>query len=171
MATVDLMAAANFDENDLMANRQGHMSDNQIARLQRRQLRSIVIYGILISAGLGGLLVLILEAIHEQLSSSGVGRVLIFAIVLSGLIAYALYQWRQLRGDIVKGIVASARGEASLRLVGTRNLSYIFRLDKDNFEISRKLYKCISRGSSTRFTMHRTQDRYCLSSGYTIKLS
>jgi hypothetical protein len=151
MLSDELMAAAKFDENDLIVNRQGHLSEKQKAKLQRDQLKFMLFAGILIGVSLSSFLALGLDVIRNQQQGEKIAGVFILTVVALALIALSIEKWRQLSADLSKDAVASVNGKASLRLIPRgRNLTYRLRVNDVKFDTPWKIYRCIERGKLYR---------------------
>ena len=151
MSSVELMAAAKFDESDLIINRQGYLSEKQQVKLRRDQLKFMLFAGILVAGCLWGFLSLGIDISAGQPSTGKIAGLAVLATVALIFIVYAREKWRYLSQDLAKDVVASVSGKASLRLIPEgRNLTYRLKVNDVKLDTSWKIYRCIERGKLYR---------------------
>lgn len=142
-----LATALKFNDNDLMANRDGYMTKEQRVRLRRiglsRYLPSAfgsIVFGIAFFL----CLLLLLTGLRD-------GQLLfllsIFGFMSVWLAGYAYVHWRKFKADLEKGNVAMAAGQIRLNIYGFGNrIGFSVGIEKQSFGVKRRILLAFKNG-------------------------
>jgi hypothetical protein len=128
------MAGLTFTQEDLVANREGHLTEGQRAQLRFALLRDSFLYGLLALLPLGGFVVVLSGSAEHPVNGT---MLAIFAILFGLLVIFIANLIRLTLADLA-GVVKVATGQAALYDSGRglRSLS----IGQQNFQISRQIY-------------------------------
>lgn len=139
----DLMQALDFSEDELAVNRAGHLSDEQLYRMnvRRRRLLAMLVLGFIAFAFLAT--VFIFFGQRDQaviLSFSGVIITVLNAVYVGFIGRYLV----RLSGDIASDRVASLTGpvERVIRPNGQVN-NYILRIENMDFSVKKEIFAAV----------------------------
>ncbi|MEM9953720.1 MAG: hypothetical protein AAF846_19075 [Chloroflexota bacterium] len=140
-STTQLMQPLQFDQNDLQANRDGLLSDNQRERLQSLQVRAL-------SVGLGGFFGFALLATIFLFFGSENGFIIMTLIGMFITIVNAIFvgmfarQYMRLRADLHDGDIEVISGEMErvVKADGRMN-NFLLRVGDDEFYVKKDLFR------------------------------
>lgn len=162
---VSLQAALNFTDDDLIANRDGRLSEMQDYRLRVRRRRSAFLSAlVLIAASFVATLLLFLgtrEGGSSILTLIGIGVTLCNAALFG---AFARH-WMRLNADIQKGEVHALSGtvERVVKPVTRRVVNYVIRIDSVDIVVDKDTFDAFAH--QKRYTIYRTPFSGALLSG------
>lgn len=140
-ATTMLMQALRFDQRDLAKNREGQLSQRQIARLQPPRVQGLALWVLL---GHVAVIVAILGAI--AIISQHWGFLLV-ALIATGMAGMPIMMVRDQRfmqpainADVQNGVVKAICGPTTRHTQADKRRSYQITIDETTFEVSSKVY-------------------------------
>jgi hypothetical protein len=143
LTNADLMAIFNFTEDDLEANRAGHMSARQVERLKSTS-ENTTACGILVLLGLAlmGVLAFFAGSSPNTLANSNPDITLLIFAVAAGVVIIVLFLAKVRRqSDVDTGVVASTDGKVALRMIPMKiGFAYLMAIDSKEFLISGYAY-------------------------------
>ena len=140
-AVDELMQPLQFDQSDLSANREGHLGDNQRARLQSLQMNALLV-------GLGGFFGFALLATIFLFFGSENGYIVMTLIGIFITLVNALFvgmfarQYMRLRADLQDGEIDIIAGqmERVVKADGRMN-NFLLRIEEEEFYVKKDLFR------------------------------
>ncbi len=137
-----LMQAAGFTEQDLAANRSGHLSERQDYMLRQRRIRAALIGAALVLVGVfvaSGFLFFGSRQDNAILSLVGIGITLCNAVLVGMFVRH----WLRLNSDIRGGVVIATSGtlERVLKPVSRRVVNTMLRVGDVEVFVSKELFE------------------------------
>jgi len=143
LTNADLMAIFNFTEDDLKANRAGHISERQLGRL-KRDSENATGCGLLVLIGLVlfGAIAFFANSSSQTRLNSNPNTVLFISIAAVVLVLLAIFLAKaRPQADVDERTVASTSGAITLRMIPMKTgFMYLMKIDSKEFAISGYTY-------------------------------
>lgn len=155
MTNTEIMRELEFTAHDLAANRAGHLSETQLARLHAQRKRSIAI-GIIVMLTLAFIASLcIFGGIQGSmvLLIIGIGLTLVSAVITGTFARY----WMRLSADIRENTVSAFSGqlERIVKPVNQRVITYLVRVGGAEFSVNKEQFKAFAHEAP--YTLYRAK--------------
>jgi hypothetical protein len=150
MPNTHLMDILGFTANDLAANRNGHLSASQEAKLWRKLSAIFAGYGLIAMGFIVFFLYSVADASREPFNAASLISVFVSGAGSVVFLTVIIYQWSQVQQDLNKGQAVSVEGKVALRVMETRTPRYKLQLRNLELEIPKSAYQGLTDGKIYR---------------------